>query len=67
MIAAMRDAAGDGGTVYSPHQYLPLIAERLIDFVRVRISKGGGITAARKIATLGYRCPRMADHAVAAT
>ena len=34
------------------HEYLPLISERLIDFVRVRVSKGGGITPCRKIATL---------------
>ncbi|RYG95030.1 MAG: hypothetical protein EON57_17340 [Alphaproteobacteria bacterium] len=41
-----------GELFINPHEYLPLITERLIDFVRVRISKGGGITNARKIATL---------------
>jgi mannonate dehydratase len=41
-----------GELFINPHEYLPLITERLIDFVRVRISKGGGITPARKIATL---------------
>jgi mannonate dehydratase len=41
-----------GELFINPHEYLPLITERLIDFVRVRISKGGGITQARKIATL---------------
>ncbi len=41
-----------GELFINPHEYLPLITERLIDFVRVRISKGGGITNCRKIATL---------------
>lgn len=36
----------------NPHEWLPLITERLIDYVRVRVSKGGGITNCRKIATL---------------
>ena len=31
---------------------MPLITERLIDFVRVRVSKGAGITQCRKIATM---------------
>ena len=34
------------------HEWMPLITERLIDFVRVRVSKGAGITQCRKIATL---------------
>jgi mannonate dehydratase len=33
-------------------EYLPLISERLIDFIRVRVSKAGGITQAQKIAHL---------------
>jgi mannonate dehydratase len=33
-------------------EYLPLISERLIDFIRVRVSKVGGITQAQKIAHL---------------
>jgi mannonate dehydratase len=33
-------------------EYLPLISERLIDFIRVRVSKVGGITQANKIAHL---------------
>ncbi len=41
-----------GELFINPNEYLPLIAERLIDFVRVRISKGGGITPCRKIAAL---------------
>jgi mannonate dehydratase len=41
------------GEVFShPYEYLPLVTERLIDFVRMRVSAIGGITAARKIATL---------------
>ena len=41
-----------GELFVNPHEYLPLITERLIDFVRIRVSKGGGITPCRKIATL---------------
>jgi mannonate dehydratase len=41
-----------GELFINPHEYLPLITERLIDYVRVRVSKGGGITNCRKIATL---------------
>ena len=33
----------------SPHEWQPLIAERLIDYIRVRVSKAGGITPCRKI------------------
>ncbi|NDF96952.1 MAG: mandelate racemase, partial [Proteobacteria bacterium] len=33
-------------------EYLPLIQERLIDYMRIRVSKAGGITPARKIANL---------------
>ncbi|MCW5982113.1 MAG: starvation-sensing protein RspA [Bryobacteraceae bacterium] len=41
------------GEVFShPYEYLPLITDRLIDFVRCRVSAIGGITQARKIATL---------------
>jgi mannonate dehydratase len=35
-----------------PFEYLPLITDRLIDFVRCRVSAVGGITQAKKIATL---------------
>ena len=41
-----------GELFINPHEWMPLISERLIDFVRVRVSKGGGITNCRKIATL---------------
>lgn len=36
----------------SPHEWVGLISERLIDFIRVHISQTGGLTPARKIATL---------------
>lgn len=35
-----------------PFEYLPLITDRLIDFVRCRVSGIGGITPAKKIATM---------------
>lgn len=41
------------GEVFShPYEYLPLITDRLIDFVRCRVSAIGGITQAKKIATI---------------
>jgi mannonate dehydratase len=36
----------------SPHEWQPLIAERLIDYIRVHVSQTGGFTPARKIAIL---------------
>ena len=36
----------------SPHEWQPLIAERLIDYIRVHISQAGGFTPARKIAIM---------------
>lgn len=41
-----------GELFVNPHEWLPLITERLIDYVRVRVSKVGGITPCRKIAAL---------------
>ena len=41
-----------GELFVNPHEWMPLITERLIDFVRVRVSKAAGITQCRKIATL---------------
>ncbi|MBL8238294.1 MAG: starvation-sensing protein RspA [Bryobacterales bacterium] len=35
-----------------PFEYYPLISQRLIDFVRCRVSSIGGITPAKKIATM---------------
>jgi len=37
----------------SPHEWQPLIGERLIDYIRVHVSQAGGFTPARKIAILG--------------
>lgn len=37
----------------SPHEWQPLIAERLIDYIRVHVSQAGGFTPCRKIAVLG--------------
>jgi mannonate dehydratase len=36
----------------NPHEWVELISERLIDFIRVHISQTGGLTPARKIAAL---------------
>jgi mannonate dehydratase len=36
----------------SPHEWQPLIVERLIDYIRVHLSQAGGLTPARKIAIL---------------
>jgi mannonate dehydratase len=36
----------------SPHEWTPLITERLIDYIRVHVSQAGGLTPARKIAVL---------------
>jgi mannonate dehydratase len=41
-----------GELFINPHEYLPLIQEKLIDYMRIRVSKAGGITPARKIANL---------------
>lgn len=41
------------GEVFShPYEYVPLITERVIDFVRCRVAAIGGITQAKKTATL---------------
>ncbi|RPI13793.1 MAG: starvation-sensing protein RspA, partial [Acidobacteriales bacterium] len=36
----------------SPHEWTPLIAERLIDYIRVHVSQAGGLTPCRKMAAL---------------
>jgi mannonate dehydratase len=36
----------------NPNEWLPLIRDQLIDFIRVHISQAGGLTPARKLATL---------------
>lgn len=41
------------GELFNTQQeYVPLIAERLIDFIRIHISQIGGLSAARKVAAL---------------
>jgi mannonate dehydratase len=41
------------GELYvNQHEYVPVIRDRLIDFIRVHISDIGGLTPARKLATL---------------
>jgi mannonate dehydratase len=39
-----------GELFVNPHEWLPLVQEHLIDYMRARVSKIGGITPARKIA-----------------
>ncbi len=36
----------------SPHEFMGLISERLIDYIRIHISQIGGLTPARKVAAL---------------
>jgi len=36
----------------SPHEWSPLIAERLIDYIRVHVSQAGGLTPCRKMAVM---------------
>jgi mannonate dehydratase len=36
----------------SPHEWTPLIGERLIDYIRVHVSQAGGFSPSRKIAIL---------------
>jgi len=40
----------------SPHEWTPLIAERLIDYMRMHVSQMGGFTPARKVAAMGEIC-----------
>ncbi|MGO4181479.1 enolase C-terminal domain-like protein [Paenibacillus sp. TAF43_2] len=41
-----------GELFVNPQEWTELVKERLIDFIRVRVSKAGGITPCRKIAAL---------------
>ncbi|MEQ8787971.1 MAG: enolase C-terminal domain-like protein [Pirellulaceae bacterium] len=36
----------------SPHEWIPLVCNRLIDFIRVHMSQVGGLTVARKMAAM---------------
>ena len=41
------------GELYNnPHEVIPMIKDRLIDFLRIHISQIGGLTPARKLAAL---------------
>ncbi|MBM3736536.1 MAG: starvation-sensing protein RspA [Acidobacteria bacterium] len=37
----------------SPHEWSPLISERLIDYIRVHVSQAGGLSPCRKMAAVG--------------
>jgi mannonate dehydratase len=37
----------------SPHEWSPLISERLIDYIRIHVSQAGGVTPCRKVAAFG--------------
>jgi mannonate dehydratase len=37
----------------SPHEWTPLIADRLIDYMRMHVTQMGGFTPARKVAAMG--------------
>lgn len=37
----------------SPHEWNPLIHERLIDYIRIHVSQAGGLTPCRKVAAFG--------------
>lgn len=37
----------------SPHEWSPLISERLIDYMRMHVTQMGGLTPARKVAIMG--------------
>jgi len=37
----------------SPHEWTPLIQERLIDYIRIHVTQAGGFTPCRKIAAMG--------------
>ncbi|MEM6334138.1 MAG: enolase C-terminal domain-like protein [Planctomycetota bacterium] len=50
MRAATTTPQAVGELFNSPQQWLPLVQERLIDFIRIHISQIGGLTPARKVA-----------------
>jgi mannonate dehydratase len=37
----------------SPHEWTPLISQRLIDYIRIHVTQAGGLTPCRKVAALG--------------
>jgi mannonate dehydratase len=36
----------------SPHEWIPLVNERLIDFIRIHVSEAGGLSPCRKVAAV---------------
>ncbi|MSU61353.1 MAG: starvation-sensing protein RspA [Pedosphaera sp.] len=52
MRAATTVPIAMGELFNSPHEWVPLIKDRLIDFIRVHITQTGGFGVTRKIATL---------------
>jgi mannonate dehydratase len=36
----------------SPHEWIPLVNERLIDFIRIHVSEAGGLSPCRKVAAM---------------
>lgn len=53
MLRSQSSVAVAMGELYvNQHEYVPLITERLIDFVRVHVSDIGGLSPARKLAAL---------------
>ncbi|MFC9763957.1 enolase C-terminal domain-like protein [Rhodococcus jostii] len=53
MLRAQSPIAIASGELYvNQHEYVPLVRDRLIDFIRAHVSALGGLTPARKLATL---------------
>ena len=54
MVRAQSSTPIAMGELYSsPHEIVPMIKNRLIDFIRIHISDIGGLTPAKKIAAMG--------------
>ena len=54
MVRAQSSTPIAMGELYSsPHEIIPMIKDRLIDFIRIHISDIGGLTPAKKIAAMG--------------
>ena len=49
------------------HEYVPLITNRMIDFIRIHISQIGGLSMARKVATLCSAGPSWLKRAIIAS
>ena len=53
MRAACSTPIAPGELFTNPNEYVPLISERLIDYMRMHISAAGGVTPCRKAANMG--------------